>query len=103
MKFSDTHAVFNLNPSQARLINQLIGTKLKRVKKAKKKRKMQVTKCDRCGRILTNAKGERVASANFDSGIEHRHPFNPRSGVIWALCDRCYEKAKQQETKKGQK
>ncbi len=57
------------------------------------------TLCDRCGRVLTD-KGVRFRSANFDSAIPHQHKNTyGKNGVIYALCDRCYETVKPKEPK----
>lgn len=50
-----------------------------------------MTVCLNCGVVLTNKAGERIHSANFDSGLPH-HRMTDK--IVWARCDACYAVAK---------
>lgn len=54
-----------------------------------------MTICDHCGKVLTDKRGRRKRSANFDSAIPHRHANDYKNHVIYALCDDCYVKERQ--------
>ena len=53
------------------------------------------TRCLNCGAILTDADGNRLQSANFDSDLPtHLVPWGgPLRHVTWARCDVCYNAA----------
>ena len=55
-----------------------------------------ITICSECGKILTNAKGKRVADAYFDSGLVYakKLPVLPDDGTTYAWCKKCYTIAK---------
>lgn len=55
------------------------------------------TECLNCGKVLTNALGERLASANFDSKLPTKDVTE--DGTVWARCDVCFAVAKKQRTR----
>ena len=52
------------------------------------KKSTHTTKCDRCGEVLTNSKGERLMSANFSSSLPKKHKNTPTTTYAW--CDDCF-------------
>lgn len=51
-----------------------------------------MTLCDECGIILTDALGNRLQSAVFDSALPNKHRNDYTKNLIYAHCEKCHRK-----------